>query len=183
MALPPATMADARGWVEDSRQSRGHEMDESLHYHLQAGWCLDVSAVKELSTSNPGLYLKVLEYCFTTYPEMRGRIGPLLRVEIELIPRVLEVFERACASQPRAAVAAYLNGALNSRPCRDTAIWNVLEALERVQPSEMDEHFSALLTHPLMDPTVYETYRSRSMFCRQHQQVSNHHFHCVRVYP
>jgi hypothetical protein len=151
----------------------GHEVDESLYYHLQAGWRLDVSAVAELSTRDSDMYLKVLEYCFTTYPETRGRIGALMRVGPELMPRVFEAFEMACASQPRAAVAAYLSGALGSKD-EENAPAALSTAFRMDSLSEKDENFMTLLTHPLMDPTVGD-----SQLLTQRHQVS--YTYCLRV--
>lgn len=171
-------MADARWWVEESMQFMGQDINEEFYCHLQAGWCLKLHIlVEELGTSDPELYIKVLEYCFTTYPEMRGRIGRLLRVRPELIiimPRVFEVFERACASQPRAAVAAYLNGALGSHDDENapTALSTVLNS---DSPFTKDANFMTLLTHPLMDPTLGD-----SQLMTQRHQVSYHDCSCAR---
>lgn len=90
------------------------------------------------------------------------------------MPRVFEVFERVCASQPRAAVAAYLNGALASHH-EENAPTALSAALEGDSPSTKDANFMTLLTHPLMDPTLGD-----SQPVTQRHQVSYYDCSCAR---
>lgn len=121
-------------------------------FHLQFSLMLRFEMLRDRQghLPDPDLYLMVIEHCFTEYPDMRGEIGLLLgrscRNDAQLARRLLAVFERVCASQPRAAAAAYLN------------LDNPLLEVDRHRTWETERDHAAIIevlaAHPLIDPTL-----------------------------
>lgn len=134
-----------------SADGRGFRATPIKEYGNHREAVLVCASVEDIRVSDPQLYLAVVEYCFTRYPHLRGEVGLLLGRSRDpaMTKSLLEVLERVCADEPRAAMAAYLN-----------AINPIYELTEEFQGRWEGEPWrrqclEVLAAHPLIVPSPW----------------------------